>query len=199
MAEVTDITSIPLYQILGAPLAAMVHAEIQAAQATVEFIERVGFHNPSESTNPELHYGDLKTVTFRYTKTGVGGKTLDFQVEIPVISLVPIPAMQISDARIDFAVEINDAVKLDSKVRLSAAKEKGQNNAIESELVMFKAGLASRDSKTAMHVTINLKQSDTPVGMQALFRVMDQGISSVSQEEKKDENGSSEGSNKKTT
>lgn len=192
MAEVTDITSIPLYQIFGAPLSAMVDAEIQAAQTTIEFIERVGFvHDPSESANPasesansEHHYGDLKTVTFKYTKTGIGGKTLDFQVEIPVLSLVPIPAIHISDAKIDFAVEINDAVKLDSKVKLSVAKQKGQNNAIESELVMFKAGLASRDSKTAMHVTINLKQSDTPVGMQALFRVMDQGISSVSQEDK---------------
>jgi len=187
MAEVTDITSIPLYQIFGAPLSAMVDAEIQAAQTTIEFIERVGFvHDPSESANSEHHYGDLKTVTFKYTKTGVGGKTLDFQVEIPVLSLVPIPAIQISDARIDFAVEINDAVKLDSQVKLSVAKEKGQNNAIESHLVMFKAGIASRDSKTAMHVTINLKQSDTPVGMQALFRVMDQGISSVSQDSEKE-------------
>jgi hypothetical protein len=181
VAEVTDITSIPLYQILGAPLMAIVQAEVQAAQATVEFIEKVGFKRVAEG-HPENHYGDLETVTFKYSKTGVGGTVVDFKVEIPLISIVPIPAIQISDAKIDFAVEVNDAVKIDSKVKLSVPKDKAQDNSIESDLVLFKAGIASRDSKTAMHVTINVKQADTPVGMQALFRVMEQGISSVSQD-----------------
>ncbi|MCM1982968.1 DUF2589 domain-containing protein, partial [Lyngbya confervoides] len=96
MADVTDITSIPLYQILGAPLSAMVDAEIQAAQTTVEFIERIGFvQDSSGSTDGDRHYGDLKTVTFNYSKISVGGEILNFKVEIPVISLVPIPTMQI--------------------------------------------------------------------------------------------------------
>ena len=185
MAEVTDITSIPLYQILGAPLAAIVQAEIQAAQATVEFIEKVGF-KPVEG-HPENHYGDLQMVTFKYSKTGVGGKVVEFKVEIPLISIVPIPAIQISDAKIDFAVEINDAVKLDSNVRLSVPPKKDQDSSIESEMVLFKAGLASKDSKTAMNVTINIKQADISAGMQALFRIMDQGISSVSQDSEKED------------
>lgn len=225
MAEVTDITSIPLYQIIGAPLIAIVNAEVQAAQATVEFIEKIGFdllpqetesttsedqpqesattngdNQPQESatTTGDNHYGRLRTVKFHYAKTGIGGKKIEFEVEVPLLSIVPIPAIQISDAKIEFAVQVNDAVNIDSKVQLSAKKEldgknvKGQNQALESGLVMFKAGLASRDSKTAMQVTINIKQSDTPVGMLALFRAMDQGISSVSQEKKGEDKASSE-------
>ena len=184
MADVTDITSIPLYQILGAPLLAMVQAETQAAKTTAQFIEQVGFYTEqeAEASGSTYHYGDLRTVTFNYTKTGVGGEETTFKVAIPILSIVPIPAIQISEANVDFAVEINDAVELDSKTQVSVPDSEEQDDSIESKLVMFKAGLARSDSKTAMKVTMNVKQADTPVGLQALFRVMDQGISSVSQE-----------------
>ena len=162
----------------------MVQAETQAAQTTAQFIEQVGFYTEeeAEAAGSTYHYGDLRTVTFNYTKMGVGGQELNFKVAIPILSLVPIPAIQISEANVDFAVEINDAVELDSKTQVSVPHIKEQDDSIESKLVMFKAGLARSDSKTAMKVTISVKQADTPVGMQALFRVMDQGISSVSQE-----------------
>ena len=183
MTNVTDITSIPLYQILGAPLLAIVQAEIQAAQTTTQFIEQVGFYTEeeAEALGDGHHYGDLRTVTFSYTKTGVGGQETTFKVSVPIISIVPIPAIQVKEATVDFAVEINDAVELESNTQLSVSPASNQDDSIESRLVMFKAGLASSDSKTAMKVSMTIEQADTAVGMQALYRVMEQGISSVSQ------------------
>lgn len=181
MATVTDITSIPLYQILGAPLLAMVQAETQAAQATAQFIQKIGFHSANDGDDPtedNVGIGELRTVTFRYSKMGLDGEDDEFQVAIPVLAIIPIPAIQISEATINFAVEINAAVKLETNTPVSAPDVKGQDNSIESQIVGFKGGLARSDSKTAMKVEIKLKQADVPVGMQALFRLMEQGISS---------------------
>lgn len=181
MATVIDIRSIPLYEILGAPLLAMVQAETQAAQATAQFIQKIGFHSADDGddhTEENVKIGELRTVTFRYSKMGLDGEDDEFQVAIPVLAIIPIPAIQISEATVNFAVEVNAAVKLETNTPVSAPDVKGQDNSVESRIVGFKGALARSDSKTAMKVEIKLKQADVPVGMQALFRLMEQGISS---------------------
>jgi hypothetical protein len=181
MAEATDISSVPLYQIIGAPLLALVQAETQAAQATANFIQQVGFEH-KEDAEGKIEYGMLKVVTFRYRKTGVGGKEVDFVVEIPVLSIVPIPALQIREAKIDFAVEINEVVELVSKTVINPSNtESGHDSSLEPKLVAFKAGLGKQDSKSAMKINISVEQADTPVGLLTLFRVMEQGISNRSE------------------
>ena len=101
MPDAKDLSSVPLYQIIGAPLLALVQAETQAAQATANFIQQVGFYDDEEGISR------LKVVTFRYSKTGVDGNPIEFVVEIPVLSIVPIPTISVREATIDFAVEIN--------------------------------------------------------------------------------------------
>lgn len=174
----SDITDVPLYQIIGAPLLALVQGETQAAQATARFIEEIGFEQSQVAEDGALQYGRLKVVTFRYSKTGVGGNVTNLEVEIPVLSIVPIPALQIREAEIDFAVEINSLVELDSPTAINTPKLPGQDSSLEPKMVAFKAGLARQDSKSAMKINIKVGQADTPVGLLTLFRVLDQGISS---------------------
>ena len=174
MSEINDV---PLYQIIGEPLLALVQGETQAAQATANFIEQVGFEQVvgEGESSPHSH---LKVVTFRYSKTGVGGNVTHLEVEIPVLSIVPIPALQIREAEIDFAVEINSIVELDSPTAISIPRISGQDSSLEPKFVAFKAGLAREDSKSAMKINIKVGQADTPVGLLTLFRVLDQGITS---------------------
>lgn len=176
----SDITDVPLYQIIGAPLLALVQGETQAAQATARFIEQVGFEEDEVTEGGALRYGRLKVVTFRYSKTGVGGNVTNLEVEIPVLSIIPIPALQIREAEIDFAVEINSIVELDSPTAINTDRLPGtkQDSSLDPKLVAFKAGLARQDSKSAMKINIKVGQADTPVGLLTLFRVLDQGITS---------------------
>lgn len=175
MSEINDV---PLYQIIGAPLLALVQGETQAAQATANFIEQVGFEPSEANDDGTLRYGRLKVVTFRYSKTGVGGNVTQLEVEIPVLSIVPIPTLQIREAEIDFAVQINSLVELDSPTVINIPKVAGQDSSLEPKFVAFKAGLAREDSKSAMKINIKVGQADTPVGLLTLFRVLDQGITS---------------------
>lgn len=175
----SHITEVPLYQIIGAPLLALVQAETQAAKATAHFIEHVGFDS-SETTGDELfHYGNLKVVTFRYSKLDVGGKENVVEIEVPVLSIVPIPALQIREAQIDFAVEVTSVVELDYPSAIHVPRlQSGADSSLEPKLTAFKAGLAKENSKSAMKISINVGQADTPVGLLTLFRVMEQGITS---------------------
>jgi len=177
---VSDITDVPLYQIIGAPLLALVQGEAQAAQATARFIQEIGFEQPEAggSDDDSLQYGRMKVVTFRYSKTGVGGEVTHLEVEIPVLSIVPIPALQIREAEIDFAVEINSIVELDAPTAINTPTLPGEDSSLEPKLVAFKAGLAKQDSKSAMNIKIKIGQADTPVGLLTIFRVLDQGIAS---------------------
>ena len=173
----SDITDVPLYQIIGAPLLALVQGETQAAQATARYIEQVGFDNVAREGESSPH-NHLKVVAFRYRKTGVGGNVTDLEIEIPVLSIVPIPALQIREAEIDFAVEINSIVELDSPTAINIPRISGQDSSLEPKFVAFKAGIARQDSKSAMKINIKVGQADTPVGLLTLFRVLDQGITS---------------------
>ena len=62
-------TQIPVYQLIGAPLSAMVQAEALAAQASAEFIEAVGFSK--NSNTPADSFGHIKTVSFTYKQQNV--------------------------------------------------------------------------------------------------------------------------------
>ncbi|MGB3266026.1 MAG: DUF2589 domain-containing protein [Microcoleus sp.] len=175
MADATDLSSVPLYQIIGAPLLALVQAETQAAQATANFIQQVGFYDDDQGISR------LKTVTFRYRKLGVGGNLIEFVVEIPVLSIVPIPTIEVREATIDFAVEINEVVELEQRTAINVNETRsGEDSSLEPNFLGFKAGLAKQDSKSAMKINISAGQSDTPVGLLTLFRLMEQGISTTS-------------------
>ena len=52
---IKDLRSLPLFEIIGAPLMAVVQADVQATRATVDFIQTVGFTAPP--TGSELDAG----------------------------------------------------------------------------------------------------------------------------------------------
>lgn len=202
MPESPDLRSIPLYQIIGAPLTALVDAEIQASMATYDFIRKVGFegdqtspstsgttnasspsdspNSPSQPSSPTSddefkHFGDLKLVTFQYNKLDVNGRPIAFEVKVPLLSILPIPTLQIKEATLDFAVEINGVVQLDVKEGWGVPHVSGQNSSTEDKLVGFKAALAKEDSKSAMKIHVEVGSGDVPVGLLTLFRMMEQG------------------------
>ena len=185
MSEINDV---PLYQVIGAPLLALVQAEAQSAQATARYIQEIGFENSTE--NP-LEFGNLKSITFKYNKVSAGGKLTTLEVQIPVLSIVPIPAIQIKEAEIDFAVEINSLVELSVPTAINSFPEKTnsaspasaenikQDSSLSPELVAFKVGISNRDTKNAINIKLKIEQAEMPSGLLALFRVLDQGITSV--------------------
>ena len=200
-----------LYELIGAPLMALVDAESQAAKATANFIKEMGFtvnHAEEEDTDPE-NFGDLRMVTFRYQKRGADGKPLSFKVEVPLLSLLPIPALQIKDAEMEFLAKIIDYPKRSQIAPQIKTKEdektQGENETVSAEEEQTKkyslAELPGRDLKATfgaeypddstsrqrrmdmvIKMKIRMQQADVPAGLGGLFNLMQENISISSTE-----------------
>lgn len=93
-----------LAELFALPLTALVDADVYGAQAFLAFLKEFAFE-PLPNGNPD-DYGKLRTVTFFYTANGPGGVPQQMRVEVPWISLVPLPLLSIKDAHIEFEVEV---------------------------------------------------------------------------------------------
>lgn len=92
-----------LAQLIGAPIHALVDAEAQSAMATARFIRAVGFTGDGEGMG-EL--GELQMARFKRKRRSEDGKEEEVEVQIPLLSMLPIPALQIKDAQLDYTVKI---------------------------------------------------------------------------------------------
>jgi hypothetical protein len=208
----SDRSARSLYELIGAPLMALVDAESQAAKATANFIREMGFsvtQPETEGLAPE-DFGDLKMVTFRSQKRGSDGKSHSFKVEVPLLSLLPIPALQIKDAELEFLAKIIDYPKISQIVHKPEPDQQGkpqiEKEALSAEEQRTKkyslAELPGRDLKATfgadypddttsrqrrldmlIKMKIKMQQADIPAGLGRLFNLMQENISISSAEE----------------
>ena len=122
----SDYGALTLYQLIGAPLKALIDAEAQAAMATARYIEKVGFDPAPEAEGVaaepfETPLGDLRTVKFKVRRPDAEGEAAESQVELPLLSMLPIPAMQIKNAELEYAVKI-----LETRLREAPREQMGE-------------------------------------------------------------------------
>jgi hypothetical protein len=190
----TDIMkSIPFLQLIGSPIVAIIQAEAMAARATAEFIESIGFVKHADRSD-ENHYGELRTITFEYAKQDVNGREVHEEITLPLLSLIPIPMLQIKDAQLAFNIKVIDTdSSASTRARALDATRMGATRASDAAfstqggaapvglMAVYKpATTSSSSSKTEsdMKVNINLVQSDMPAGLQQLFQIMENAATS---------------------
>jgi hypothetical protein len=194
--------ALSFYQLLGAPLYALIEAESYAADATAQFIERVGFETAQSTPDqPLADMGKLRTISFKQERRDSEGRAASYKVEVPLLSILPIPAMQIREAELEFFVKIVDMVLEDRPKRRQNGKgasdpaPKDDREATvpgliaDSKRIDFKtmmgrgqvSGTPTSQSAFDMqvHVKIKVAQADIPAGLSRLFNLMEQSISST--------------------
>lgn len=178
-------TALSLSQLIGAPLHALIYAEKQAADATAGFIKSVGFEpdvgsqpapgsaqSPLDAGGEQHRLGAMRMAAFRRT---LPDGTVH-RIEVPFLSLVPIPALQIKQAEIEFAVKVIDTIPL----RPANGGPPGTGLAPPIDVkgaVGRPIGQGSRQSETQMKVKITVQQADVPGGLARLFNLMDEQVS----------------------
>jgi len=107
---VQDLKSLPLQDILGAPISALVQAEAQASRTALDFIEQVGFVRPADAPpgTDALDVGTLRMVEFGYSKLDANGNPAQFVARIPLLALFPIPGLRVKLATLSFTAKITD-------------------------------------------------------------------------------------------
>jgi hypothetical protein len=99
---------VDLPYIFNAPIAAVIEADVMAARAFVEFIEEYGFvRKPGDrpgGATPD--FGELRMVSFCYQQPGANGVMEKRLLQIPVLSLIPLPLLEVKTATFDFGVRV---------------------------------------------------------------------------------------------
>lgn len=138
-----ELSSLDFENLIGGPLVAVVNAQAQSANSTINFIKTVGF----KESNNEFDAGENSTtsepiyVSFIYPKETVPyspavpadpaanppvaavpeqqAQYRDHQLRVPILTILPIPYLRVEEVTVDFNAKINslEYTKTDSKVR----------------------------------------------------------------------------------
>lgn len=116
-----QLRSLPLHEVLAAPLTAAMEAQQQAALGLVSFIQDVGFTSADDETP------DVRMVDFRYTREGMDadGKAMrmDTRLRVPLLSLMSLPNLEIESLNVNVLVGFQGLTRTEPSPRLAISPE----------------------------------------------------------------------------
>lgn len=166
-----------LKDLISGPLVATIDADTISTRHYLNYLFELAF----DSYNPDTgEVGSLRTLEFTYRTQEVLQR-----VSIPLITLVPLPLLQVKEADFDFDIQIIDAVSADKNATFSLKKPDGNGSADDdtAEGVKLRVSMAAsqidgsvetkqRQGLTAnMKVKVRMQQADMPGGLSNLLNL----------------------------
>lgn len=175
----------PFGTLIGGPLKACIEAQTDSAMATWKFIKEVGLVDDGNG-NRSLTY-----VSFTYRKNG-----REATINVPLLTIVPIPYIAIRDIDIAFKASISAASSTSTSTKESLAFDFGMKSKVSANALIAKASVemnvgvsskkdstATRDSKYSveytMDVAVKAGQDDMPAGMAKVLEMLNESIDTV--------------------
>ncbi|NOZ82920.1 MAG: DUF2589 domain-containing protein [Euryarchaeota archaeon] len=184
-----ELRALPLDYIVGAPLVAAIKAQALAANTTVAFIKEVGL----ERTN-----GDYKAVyvDFKFDRVVEEEKTksngdkvkvvrvVPSKLTVPLLTIVPIPYIRISDMTIDFEYQIRDveAKATSNEANIATKAEIGGwfwKVEVKGSYTYKSTTRRSTDRRSTLKVTVNAVQDEIPEGLARVLDMLGEAIKVV--------------------
>ncbi|RMH33076.1 MAG: DUF2589 domain-containing protein [Nitrospirae bacterium] len=98
MRENIDIGSLPLHDLLSAPLSAAIEAQVQTSLGLVSLIQDLGFDTSNQQQ-------DVRTVEFRYARDGLDAEGRPAKIEtclrIPLLAMIALPNLEIGSITVN--------------------------------------------------------------------------------------------------
>lgn len=190
---VQDLKSLPLQDILGAPISALVQAEAQASRTALDFIEQVGFVRPADAPagTDSLDVGTLRMVEFGYTKLDAEGNPAQFVARIPLLALFPIPGLRVKLATLSFTAKITDVFSETTSQTTTGEvggegtgeTDTGTDTFLTRPQVGFRGSIVSSSgtqgtttSSYDLNIKVELEQTPVSPGMAKLQSMLDLAI-----------------------
>jgi hypothetical protein len=183
-----------LAQLIGAPIHALVDAEAQSAMATARFVRAVGFTGDGEGMGD---LGELQMARFTRKRRNADGTEEDVEVQIPLLSMLPIPALQIKDAELDYTVKIVQTEALPSREaevnQLMGVKRMGPLREAPATLRAAFARESRPGDRRSVDMLVKMKlrieQADMPGGLAQLLALATESSRQDRLEPPKPDNG----------
>ena len=185
-------TPIDFGEMIGAPLNAIIQGETIAAQASADFIQTVGFVPDGLADS----FGSLRMISFEFERKSESNPngTETAIMRVPLLSLIPIPLLQVKNATIEFGLNITDFVSSQASSQTSSG---GAQSRIASKGFSFVGAAKPRvkvlpqpiptKSTTTQNTTtnvdlqmkLNIVQADIPSGLAKLFSAFEAAMGEV--------------------
>lgn len=169
-----ELATLDLANLIGGPLNAVVEAQAKAAITTVNFIKEAAFDKN----------GNALQVNFSYTRPDDDGKTREFNLSVPFLTMLPIPYITVKKATIDFNAKITSTVSADVADSLKTDTSLDVNSSwfvrakLQSKVSYQKTtSSAAKEERTYdLHINVEACNEEMPAGTERLLTLLEQTI-----------------------
>ena len=165
------ISSIPYDQAFGAPLAAAIDAQTKAAKSSLDFILAVGFKEDEQGVK-QTNYAE-----FQFEEKDESGVVKSRSLRVPLILLINIPQLEISEGEISFDLEISQTATMKDKVAAEGELE-GKigwgpfSLGLKAKASYDKERTRSTDTRAKQHVLMKVVQAQPPEALNVMLEIM---------------------------
>lgn len=168
-----------LRQLIAGPLIATVEADALSAQKYLDYLMHMAFDRYDPRTGET---GKLRTMTFTYDEQDLNGPQRR-SVSIPIVTLVPLPLLQVREADFDFGVKILDALSEQVEERFpirggGSTPERQNPGAFRMRALLApwpaagtSGGELQQSLAANMKVRVRMRQADMPAGLSSLLHL----------------------------
>ncbi|MFC8715583.1 DUF2589 domain-containing protein [Streptomyces sp. NPDC057197] len=174
--------SLPFEQIIGGPLQGVIRASAMAANETAQFINNVGFDDKNQAKMVKFSYESAEHGETGTTNTPE--KRVVTNVEVPLLAVVPVPYLQLSQVTLDFDVKIDSASARKQEKTLGG--EAGASGGFWGVTASVKASYSSSSSSSdtlnrsaSMKVHVEARQGLMPAGMEKILTMLTENAVTV--------------------
>ncbi|MFI5586406.1 DUF2589 domain-containing protein [Amycolatopsis sp. NPDC051758] len=191
---------LPMETLIGGPLTAACNAQVMLANSTATYINTVGFDRPADGTvTDQAGFARLRTVKFAFQRprevppTGDAGGdgqavTEDVSLSVPLLSMVPVPNLQVDTVDVAFDMEVKSAEQSkDSKDVEASLDAKGEGRigpfslsvSVHGKVATHQENTRSSDNSAKYHVAVKATNHAMPEGLARVFDIMATSIAPV--------------------
>lgn len=178
--------------LIGGPLKAACNAQVMLAASTAKFIEDVGMNTDGNGVKT------IRTTSFSFTRAcgsedGTTDKTEEVKMEVPLLSIVNIPSLQVDNVDLTFDMEVRSAVssenekKKDGSIDANAGLKVGpfsMDVKIKGSISSSEKNTRSSDNSAKYHVQVHAAQAGQPEGLSRMLDMLATACTPVSVKEK---------------
>lgn len=165
------ISSIPYDQAFGAPLSAAIDAQSKAAESALNFILKVGFEKDKDGLQ-KTRYAE-----FEFEETKNDGVKQTRRLKIPLILLINIPQLEITEGVISFDLEISQNATVSDKADVGgeATGKIGWGPfslSFKAKASYSRESTRKTDTRAKQHVQMTVKQAEPPEALNVMMEIM---------------------------
>ena len=175
-----------LKDLISGPLVATIDADSISSRRYLNYLLDLTFESYDRKTGKA---GKLRTLDFTYQTQDVGGQHTQ-RISIPLLTLVPLPLLQVKEADFDFDIQIVDALSADRDAAFSLKNGSAPDGdeGVEGVKLRVSMAQASREGRASekasrsltanMKVKAKMQQADMPGGLSNLLHLTTSNVQS---------------------